>query len=253
MQSSAELSNAWQPCENKTGTIKFIAIICMIIDHAGVVFFPQYTEFRIIGRIAFPLYAWCLVIGSEHTHSLTRYMIRILLMLLISQPFYMLALQHDLFELNIFATLFLGLFGIMGIKLKRGLSQIWMPLLAVLAACCIKIDYGWKGVAFILLLYPARKNRGTLAAIMIAFCLFWGQGTILVKTLFSLSLNDLFNLTPYGESLVNSALKLQTAALLALPVMLIRYKREIRLPRYIAYAAYPAHLAIIYIITLLMK
>ena len=68
MQDSAALYPG--PLDKKTGTIKLIAIICMIVDHIGVAFFPQHTEFRMIGRIAFPLYAWCLVVGSEHTRSI---------------------------------------------------------------------------------------------------------------------------------------------------------------------------------------
>ena len=38
-----------------TGFLKLIAIVTMLIDHMGAIFFPQYRVMRIIGRIAFPV------------------------------------------------------------------------------------------------------------------------------------------------------------------------------------------------------
>ena len=43
-----------------TGLLKVIAILCMIADHIGAKFFPTIAELRVVGRIAFPLFAWCL-------------------------------------------------------------------------------------------------------------------------------------------------------------------------------------------------
>ena len=58
-----------------TDLLKVVACVCMIIDHVGAAFFsaPLVSEFRVIGRIAFPLYAWCLIIGVERTRSIDRY------------------------------------------------------------------------------------------------------------------------------------------------------------------------------------
>ena len=52
-----------------TGLLKVIALVFMFIDHAGKMCFPGMLEMRILGRIAFPLYCWCLVVGASHTHS----------------------------------------------------------------------------------------------------------------------------------------------------------------------------------------
>ena len=40
-----------------TGLIRLIACLCMCIDHAGKMLFPQLTVMREIGRLAFPLFA----------------------------------------------------------------------------------------------------------------------------------------------------------------------------------------------------
>ncbi len=231
-----------------TGTLKIIAFLTMIIDHVGVIFFKQTLEWRIIGRIAFPLFAWCLVVGAEYTRSWRRYAGRLLLLLLISQPFYMLSLHHEWYELNIFATLLTALLAIVGLKEKHCGSHIWAPILAVFMACMVKMDYGWKGVAFILLLYAVRESRGGLIAVMLAFCLYWGQNTTVIQSFFGIPLNGLSTLTPYGSTLFQALLRVQTAALLALPLILSPIQKNIRIPKWLSYFVYPAHLLILYLI-----
>ena len=45
---------------NSYDLLKAIAIITMVIDHAGLFFFPDIALLRIIGRMSFPLFAFCL-------------------------------------------------------------------------------------------------------------------------------------------------------------------------------------------------
>ena len=40
-----------------TNLLKLVAMLTMLCDHAGKMLFPQYPVMRIIGRIAFPIYA----------------------------------------------------------------------------------------------------------------------------------------------------------------------------------------------------
>ncbi|NLD52264.1 MAG: fimbrial assembly protein, partial [Clostridiales bacterium] len=101
------------------GFIRVVAMVTMLIDHTGVVFFPGVLELRVIGRIAFPLFCWGIVTGFERTGNWPRYALRLLLMGLVAQPFYMLALNHRLHEFNVMATLLLGLLAIAGIREKR--------------------------------------------------------------------------------------------------------------------------------------
>lgn len=68
--------------------IKIIAAVTMLIDHMGLILFPQYTVFRIIGRIAYPLYAYCIAEGFRYTHSRTKYFLRIFLLGLACQIVY---------------------------------------------------------------------------------------------------------------------------------------------------------------------
>lgn len=228
-----------------TGLLKLIAIFCMIVDHVGVVFFPQVPDLRLIGRIAFPLYCWCVVVGADYTRNIWKYALRLLIVGLISQPCYMWALGHGWSELNIFATLLTGLLAIAGVQAKRWGSQFWAPILSILLACAVKMDYGWQGVALILLLYAARKNRPALAAVMIAFCLYWGNGTFILTGVFGIPLPTRVSFLPHGTSLFSAISRVQFWAILALPLMLLSTPWRIRMPKWVAYAVYPVHLLVI--------
>ena len=70
-----------------TNLLKLVAMLTMLCDHAGKMLFPQYPVMRIIGRIAFPIYAYCLAAGCVYTRNPLNYLKRIVLLALIS-PLY---------------------------------------------------------------------------------------------------------------------------------------------------------------------
>jgi len=77
---------------NKVGidafTLKMIAAVTMLIDHTGYIFFPQYVFLRIIGRIAFPIFAFLIVEGFMHTRNVKKYIYRMIAFALITEiPF----------------------------------------------------------------------------------------------------------------------------------------------------------------------
>lgn len=49
--------------------LKLLALLTMTVDHIGVHLFPQYPILRIIGRLAFPIYAYCIAEGCVHTKT----------------------------------------------------------------------------------------------------------------------------------------------------------------------------------------
>ncbi len=233
-----------------TGLIKLIAIVCMIVDHVGLVFFPRVYEMRVIGRIAFPLFAWCLCVGAEYTRNTGKYALRLLIVGILAQPVYAWAMNHQWYELNVFFELLIGLLAIVSVRENKLGSRYWGPVLAFLAACIIHVNnnYGWKGVLFILMLYACRKRRAAIAGLMTVFCLYWGQGTLRLNQLFGMPLPAEISFLPYASGLMNDVCRVQFFSILALPLMAIPMKRRLRLPKWVSYAAYPVHLLVIAVI-----
>ena len=69
--------------------LKIIAMISMVLDHVGLVFFPEVELFRILGRIAFPIYAYMIAEGCAHTKNRKKYLGTILGMGILFQLVYL--------------------------------------------------------------------------------------------------------------------------------------------------------------------
>lgn len=233
------------------GLMQIVAIVTMIIDHVGAIFFPGILLFRVIGRIAFPLFCWGIAVGAARTSNFYRYALRLLILGVITQPFFMGALNHSWHELNVLATLLLGLLAIRGIQVNRFGSAEWGPVLCLMIAATYKMDYGWMGVALIILMYLARHTSGGLAALMVSFCLLWGSRSGSVFYRFELATG--FAPLDLAASTFVSLISLQFLAILSLPFMVIHTRSGIRLPKWLSYAAYPGHLLILWLLKMAIK
>lgn len=58
-------------------TLKIIGMIAMTIDHIGYFLFPQSVGFRVIGRIAYPIFAYMIAEGCRYTRNKARYFLSI--------------------------------------------------------------------------------------------------------------------------------------------------------------------------------
>ena len=169
--------------------LKVLAMVTMIIDHVGshlvdrsiIIFETEtytltlYRLMRDIGRLAFPLFCFLLIEGYLHTRSKVRYGVSLGVMALISEIPFDLEHYNKLFDLhgqNIFFTLLLGYLAICAAEhlgKKHPILTIPVLITIMLAAHYGRVDYSVAGVAFIVLLYVARKNE--LLRIFTAFLL----------------------------------------------------------------------------------
>jgi len=227
-----------------TGVLKLIALFFMIIDHTGKELFRNNQDMRILGRIAFPIYVWCMIVGFERTRSVPKYLLRILGVGLISQLFYMPAMSHTWSTPNVFLTLFLGLCALWGIREKRLFSHLWAPLAALILATVLHTDYGWRAILLFITLYAVRNSRPGIASVMLLMMIYWGTSYRQTSSLFGMQI-DLTVLPDYLSVLISPFLRMETYALLSLLFILPRFSRDIRMPRWLGYALYPGHLLII--------
>ena len=157
-------------------------IIVWVAEHQALVY-TIYENMRYIGRMAFPIDCFLLVEGFLYTRSVKKYALRLLLFAFISEIPFDLALTGNWWSLdysNVFFTLFLGLVLIWVVSYIEKFYEFWQEkqwdgflgtmitilmgivVLAVfggLAEMILMTDYGFAGVAAILILYLFRRTR----------------------------------------------------------------------------------------------
>lgn len=202
--------------------MQWIAMITMLIDHIGAVFYPQVEELRIIGRIAFPIYAFAVYVGYKHTRNMKKYIMRLFWIAVISQIPFMAAFNH--FSLNVVWTLLSGLLVLLALD-RLNVRLLGIPI--VIGAGWIMeithMDYGIYGLLLVLL-----------------FRYF--QGAILVV--------GHFLLTAAYIMLYSSSVQMYSVIATVGIAIAQYYGAGFRLqgPRWIWRYFYPAHLAIIALI-----
>lgn len=215
-----------------TDLLKLIAIAAMFIDHIGGAFFPEVGVFRWIGRLAFPIFCYCLTVGLLYTHDIKRYLGRLGLFAIISQPFYVLAFHPYDWRLewnnwNIFFTLFLSLLAMCGLKERKW----WLFALSFFAVSWWNFDYAGTGVILMLIFYLCRCKPRLGAALFILSYL---------PTLWSGYPED-----PLTCAIGGLAIGWTFFGIFAAPLIFCRTHSGIKVPKYFFYAFYPAHLALI--------
>ncbi len=135
--------------------LKWLALVSMTIDHMGVVLYQENPFFRYVGRLAFPLFAYLLVLGVESTKSVKNYFLRLFLFALISQgPFYLAFGVQPWEHLNIFFTLSSGVLLIY--FHERNNYMLFLPLAA---SVILPFDFGIYGLLTVGCFYLLRRNR----------------------------------------------------------------------------------------------
>lgn len=138
----------------------------------GHTFLGRPTFFNVIGRIAFPIFAFQITEGYIHTKNLKQYFLRLGIFALISQIPFMIFLNSigiNKFTLNIFFTLILGLLCItIYDKSKNKSLGILLVLLLMILSELLKCDYGYYGIALTFLFYLF-KNKKSYMNISVTF------------------------------------------------------------------------------------
>ncbi len=240
-----------------SNVIKIIACVSMLIDHAGVILFPEYPVLRWIGRLAMPLFAFTVAEGAMHTSNRKRYFLRMFLLGILCQTVY--AAEQILngglrsVYLNILFTFsfamllcfaYLELEKALESKEKKRIFQsacVWIGGLALvilfeifctfsdtLIGITVTLDYGASGILLPLFALPCKRHKQRL--LVYAVGLFF----------FCLSLSAHM---PYIW-----------VAMLDLPILFFyNGKRGKSGAKYGFYLFYPVHLAALYGLDLLLN
>ncbi|MBR4461378.1 MAG: hypothetical protein IKS51_02205 [Erysipelotrichaceae bacterium] len=160
--------------------LKLLAMVSMVFDHVGDNFIPDQEWMRIIGRIAMPLFAFAVAEGYIHTHDRKKYLLRMLLMGMISEIPFDLVLFGKPLEFthqNIMLTFTYAILGLMcydRISRDRDFSipGILVLLLFVISSLLLCLDYNMVALAVIFTFYLLRKKPlwfRTIAAMLVYY------------------------------------------------------------------------------------
>jgi hypothetical protein len=209
----------------------------MVIDHVSKAFFPENIPMEIIGRIAFPLFAYCIAVGCLYTHSLKKYVLRLFVFALISQPFVVLAhldngdsLIQNILSPNIFFTLLAGVIAISAcMNLKK---RWWLFIIPIAMEIFIGLDYGFYGIVLMLIFYLCRDHSWLSALLVVAWTAWmWLSG-------------DFVSIFGFG-------IDKQLCSLLALPLIYFHTSFNPKINKYFFYAFYPAQWLAIFLLKML--
>lgn len=200
--------------------IMLIAFLTMAIDHIGIVFYPDIQAFQIIGRFAFPLFAWGIARGYRFTRNEKLYASRLLIIAVVAQvPFFF--LYHNGY-LNICFTLLAGLLTLIIYHRNYSWWIRWLGIMVILVlAQLLRFEYGSYGVLTILF-----------------FSIFWGLDSVIYyQAGLTLVCVLLFRYDP-----------IQLVAILA-PILILYIKqKDFKLPRVFQYSFYPVHMLLLLLI-----
>ncbi|MGM9681910.1 MAG: TraX family protein [Eubacteriales bacterium] len=218
--------------------LKILALISMTLDHVGLLLLHDYTPFRIIGRLAFPIFAYMIAEGCRYTRHKLKHFLMIFLLGLCCQV--VLWKVNGSLHQGILMTFSLSILLIYALQFAKTHPKTMavLPFLGLLAAVIVlcqvvprflpgtdyAFDYRLCGILLPVLIAMSdhRREQLILCALGLAvLCLYIG-----------------------GR---------QWWSMLALIPIALYSGEKGKLPlKYLFYIYYPLHLAVIYGISMLM-
>ena len=232
--------------------LKMIAAIAMLIDHVGLLFFPGKDIFRIIGRLAFPIFAFMIAEGCRYTKNKLRHFLTLAAFALVIQLVYSIAM--DSFLMSIFVTFSISVILIYSLqyfkkcffdrecgapkKLLSALLFVGLMFGAFVLNLYLDIDYGFEGSMIPVFASVLHSDENSPP---------------LLKKLDILPLN----LVLFGIGLLYMAAigrPINYYTLISIPLLLLYSgKRGTKRLKYFFYIFYPLHLVVLYGLTLIIK
>lgn len=215
-------------------------MICMTLDHVGYALFPHILWLRILGRLAFPIYAFMIAEGCRHTRSMIRYFGSMALLAGLCQIVYYVAMDSLYMCILVTFSISIVLIGLLKLAQTKQSAFFYLLFLFGLAGALFvcqglprllpgrdfAIDYGFIGVMLPVCLYGAKDKASKSTVLMLCM--------VLLATV--------------------SQTSFQWYGLLAVPLLLLyNGKRGKRKMKWFFYWFYPIHLAVIQLFVYFMR
>jgi hypothetical protein len=253
MNASTTMAETRKGFDLSSAALHIIAMVSMLIDHAMKTVVEYDGWIFVLGRLAFPIFAFMLAEGCIYTRDPKKYGLRLFLFAVLSEIPYDLMKSgtwFDPYDQNVIWTFLIAFLCIMGCKAVRATErrQLYLPsmvgliLAGVAAATLFSSDYGGMGVLMVLVFYFFRGRK-------------WQ--TMLAQLVLMAVINILF-LGGFGYGVTFAwfgqyiELPLQGFALLALlPIWMYdgRQGYHSKPFQYCCYAFYPVHMLALFLLS----
>lgn len=156
LQSAYKHSSLLPPLSGSA--LKVIAVLSMVADHCAYYLMEHgtllYEVMRCFGRIAFPVFAFLIAEGFQHTRNRMKYFLQLLGFAVISEvPWYLLNGADGTH--NVLFTLALGVMALAAFEaLKKDDILFWAVILSIAGfATWFGVDYEWRGILMMVVFY----------------------------------------------------------------------------------------------------
>ena len=229
--------------------LKIIACVSMIFDHIGVIMFPTAIWLRAIGRLAYPLFAFCIAEGCYYTKDKIKHLIIIALLGVAIQLFEYVFLE--MIDLSIFIVFSISIILIYllddidkAIRNKKKITSIisisiFLALVVGLNiltyyTLIFEANFGYYGIMVPVILYAIKKYLNKHSWWIYIDCI---------------ALAFLFVARTF---ITNNVVVLFSFLVIPLLLMYNEKKGKWKI-KYFFYLFYPLHLVVIYLINLLIR
>lgn len=243
--------------------LKIIACLTMLVDHFGLMFYPNIVAFRAIGRLAMPIFAYCIGGGVLKTRNKLKYFLRVFILGILCQLVYIgdeIVTNHGIskstncFYLNILLTFSLSIAVCSayvtfsdsvenGDDPKRQAVNFLVFALSVIAAFGLNVLFNNSVKIFGYRVTLDYKIQGTLLPL---FAVMIKDDGIKQKAVFTVGVI-------FFTAMCAVEYSYAYYALLALPIIwLYNGKRGKLNLKYAFYLFYPIHLGVLYLISIII-
>ena len=166
--------------------LKIIALIAMTIDHIGLYLLPQIPWLRIVGRLAFPIFAYMIGEGCTYTSNRRKYLTNMLILALVCQvATFVVAKSLYMCILVTFSLSILLIYALDNARKTKDLKSGIYAVVSILAVVFITkglprilsgtdfaVDYGFLGVLLPVAVYlPSKKSHKLICALSVMLAL----------------------------------------------------------------------------------